>query len=144
MHRRGRLDGDESYQRHLCGIADKRYDLHAELHRCRRHVLNGQYDGGGPGESGSGQRRVRIGERHDGIGCTVDQSLLSWHILVRGRRGPVDMELRWFQRRHRRELLRIYFFVWVFFVRVFNTNSCCRKLRYAAGRQSHLLRYVRH
>jgi len=46
MHRLGQLDGGESYQRHPCGIADKHRDLHADLHRDRRHVL-GQYDGGG-------------------------------------------------------------------------------------------------
>ena len=46
MHRRGWLDGDESDQRHSCGIADKHHDLHADLHRGRRHVANGQCDGG--------------------------------------------------------------------------------------------------
>jgi hypothetical protein len=46
MHRLGQLDGDESYQRHPCGIADKHGDLCADLHRHRRHVL-GQCDGGG-------------------------------------------------------------------------------------------------
>jgi hypothetical protein len=46
MHRLGQLDGDESDQRHPCGIADKHGDLRADLHRHRRHVL-GQCDGAG-------------------------------------------------------------------------------------------------
>ena len=46
MHRRGRLDGNESYQRHACGIADKHHDLHADLHWGRRYVVSSQYDGG--------------------------------------------------------------------------------------------------
>jgi hypothetical protein len=95
MHRRGRLDGDESYQRHSCGIADKHHDLHADLHRGRRHVVSSQYDGGCECRGG-GQRRVWIGERHERIVCTCDQPLLSRHVVVRGRLGPVDMELRRF------------------------------------------------
>jgi hypothetical protein len=39
MHGLGQLDGDESYQRDPCGIAGKHRDLHADLHRDRRHVL---------------------------------------------------------------------------------------------------------
>ena len=95
MHRRGRLDGDESYQRHSCSIADKHYDLHADLHRSRRHVVNSQYDGRCECRGG-GQRRVWIGERHERIVCAFDQPLLNRHLIVRGRLGPVDMELRRF------------------------------------------------
>jgi hypothetical protein len=95
MHCLGQLDGDESDQRHPCGIADKHRDLHADLHWNRRHIRSSQYDGDGA-DRGSGQRRVRIGERHDGIVCTFDQSLLNWHVIVCGRLGPVDMELRRF------------------------------------------------
>ena len=58
-------------------------------------------------EPGAGQRRVRIGERHDGIVYTFDQPLHRRHGVVRGGLGPVDMELRRFQRRHHRELLCI-------------------------------------
>jgi len=102
LHCRGRLDGDESDQRHSCGIADKHHDLHADLHRgfpCdRRTALLGssQYDGGCECRRGGGQRLVWIGERHERIVCTFDQSLLSRHVVVRGRLGPVDMELRRF------------------------------------------------
>jgi hypothetical protein len=39
---------------------------------------------------------VRIVERHDGIVQTFDQPLLRWFGVVRGRLGPVDMELRRF------------------------------------------------
>jgi hypothetical protein len=107
MRRRGRLDGDESYQRYSCGVAAKHHDLHANLHRGRRHVANGQYDGGCECRPGGGQRRVWIGGGHDGIVCTFDQPLLNRHVVVRGRLGPVDMELRRFQRRHQRELLGV-------------------------------------
>jgi hypothetical protein len=48
---------------------------------------------------------VWIGERHACIVCTFDQPLLGRHGVVRGRLGPVDVELRRFQRRHHRELL---------------------------------------
>jgi hypothetical protein len=39
---------------------------------------------------------VWIGERHERIVCTFDQPLLNRHVVVRGRLGPVDMELRRF------------------------------------------------
>ena len=103
----GRLDGDEGDQRHPGGIADKYYDLHADVHRERRHVPSSQYNGSGECQPGAGQRRVRIGERHDGIVCTFDQSLLRRHGVDRGGLGPVDMELRRFQRRYQRELLGV-------------------------------------
>jgi hypothetical protein len=48
---------------------------------------------------------VRIGERHASIVCTFDQPLLGRHGVVRDRLGPVDVELRRFQRRYHRELL---------------------------------------
>jgi hypothetical protein len=96
MHRRGRLDGNESRQRHSCGIAGSHHDLHAGLHRGRRRVANGQCDGGCECRRGGGQRRVRSGERHERIVCTFDQPLLIWHVVVRGRPGSVDMELRRF------------------------------------------------
>ena len=69
MYRLGRLDGDEGNQRYPYGIADKHDDLHAEVQRERRRVLSCQcqYDGSGECRSGAGQRRVRIGERRDGI-----------------------------------------------------------------------------
>ncbi len=47
MHRVGRVDGDEGDQRYPYGIADKHYDLHADLHREWRYVRSGQYDGSG-------------------------------------------------------------------------------------------------
>jgi hypothetical protein len=123
MHRRGRLDGDASYQWHLGGIAGKHHDLLADVHRCRRHVLSSQYDGGGAGRPGGGQRRVRIGERHDGIVYTFDQSLLNGHVVVRGRLGPMDMELRRFQRRHHRELLCVRVGVCIGVSAIINSNS---------------------
>jgi hypothetical protein len=43
--------------------------------------------------------------------------LLNRHVVVRGRLGPVDMELRRFQRRHQRELLCVG-------VCAINTRSC--------------------
>jgi hypothetical protein len=94
MHRLGRVERDEGDQWHSRGIADKHYDLHADLHRERRYVPGSQYDGSGG--CGAGQRRVRIGERHDGIVQTFDQPLLRRYGVVRGRHGPVDMELRRF------------------------------------------------
>ncbi len=105
VHRRGRLDGGEGAQRHPGGIAAKHYDLHADLHRERRHVASGQYDGIGECQPDAGQRRMRIGERHDGIVCAFDQPLHRRHGVVRGGLGPVDMELRRLQRRRQRELL---------------------------------------
>jgi hypothetical protein len=66
MHRLGRVERAEGDQRHLRGIADKHYDLHADLHREKRCVSS-QYDGSGECRASAGQRRVRIGERHDGI-----------------------------------------------------------------------------
>jgi hypothetical protein len=60
---------------------------------------------------------VRIGERHDGLVCTFDQPLLNRHVVVPGRLGPVEMELRRFQRRHHRELLCVG-------VCAINTSSC--------------------
>ena len=107
MHCRGRLDRDESDQRRSCSIAAKHHDLHTGLHRGRRYVANGQYDGCSECRPGSSQRRLRIGERHERIVCTLGQSLLNRDVVVRGRLGPVDMELRRFQRRHYRELLRV-------------------------------------
>jgi hypothetical protein len=96
MHRLGRVERDEADQRHPRGIADKHYDLHADLHRERRYVRSSQYDGSGECRPGGGQRRVRIGEWHDGIGQTFDQPLLRWYGVVRGGLGPVDMELQRF------------------------------------------------
>ena len=104
MRRLGRLDGDEGYQRYPYGIAGKHYDLQAELQRERRHVRTSQYDGGGECRRGGCQRHVRIGERHDGIVSAFGQPLLCRYVVVRGGLGPVDMELRRFQRRHHREL----------------------------------------
>jgi hypothetical protein len=96
MRRLGRLDGDEGDQRYPCGIADRHYGLHADLHRERRYVRSSQYDGSGECRPGAGQRRVRIGEWHDGIVYTFDQPLHGRYGVVRGRLGPVDMELRRF------------------------------------------------
>ena len=70
----------------------------------RRHVASSQYDGSSECQPDAGQRRVRIGERHDGIVCTFGQPLHRRHGLVRGGLGPVDMELRRLQRRHQRDL----------------------------------------
>ena len=67
MPRLGRVERDEGDQRHPRGIADKHYDLHADLPRERRYIPSSQYDGSGECRPGAGQRRVRIGERHDGI-----------------------------------------------------------------------------
>ena len=144
MHRRRRLDGGEGAQRHPDGIAAKYYDLHADVLRERRHFARGQDDGSGECRPGAGQRRVRIGERHDGIGFTFDQPLHRRHGIVRGGLGPVDMELRRLQRRHRRELLCISgeFWVWVgIWVTIdASTRSCRRKLRHAVGQCGELLR----
>jgi hypothetical protein len=107
MRRLGRLDGDEGYQRYSYGIADRHYDLHAELQRERRHVRTSQCDGSRECRRGGGQRHVRIGEWNDGIVSAFGRSLLDWYVVVRGRLGPVDMELRRFQRRHHRELFRV-------------------------------------
>ena len=96
MHRLGRVGRDEADQRHAGGIADKHDDLHADLHRKQRYVRSSQYDGNGERRPGAGQRRVRIGEWHDGIVCTFDQPLLRRYGVVRGRLGPVDMELQRF------------------------------------------------
>jgi hypothetical protein len=97
MRRLGRVERAEGDQRHPRGIADKHYDLHADLLRERRHFPSSQYDGNGECcRPGAGQRRVRIGERHDGIVCTFDQPLLRRYGVVHGRHGPVDMELRRF------------------------------------------------
>jgi hypothetical protein len=96
MHGRGRLDGGEGAQRYPDGIAAKYYDLHADVHRERRHLARSQYDGSGECRPGAGQRRVRIGEWHDGIVYTFDQPLHGRYGVVRGRLGPVDMELRRF------------------------------------------------
>ena len=100
------MDGKEKDQRLCCGIAVKYHDVYPDLHRPRRHVANGQHDGGCECRSSGGQRRVWIGERHAGIVCTFEQSLLSRHVVDRGRFGPVDMELRRFSWWHRGELLR--------------------------------------
>ena len=67
MHGFGWLDGDEGDQRYAYGIAKKHYDLHADLHRQERQVRSSQHDSNGEGQHDAGQRRVRIGERHDGI-----------------------------------------------------------------------------
>ena len=67
MHRCGRVDGSEGDQRHLRCIAGKHGDLHTDLHRERRYVAGGQYDGSGECRPGAGQWLVRIGEWHDGI-----------------------------------------------------------------------------
>jgi hypothetical protein len=91
------VERDEADQRHpRRSIADRHYDLHAGLHRERRYVPGGQCDGNGECRPGGGQRRVRIGERHDGIVQTFDQPLLRRYGVVRGGLGPVDMELRRF------------------------------------------------
>ena len=67
MHSLGWLVGDESNQRDPYGIADKHRHLLADLHRARRQDRSSKYDGDGEGGPGASQRRVRIGERHDGI-----------------------------------------------------------------------------
>jgi hypothetical protein len=95
MPRLGRVERGEGDQRHLRGIADKHYDLHADLHREGRCVKS-QCDGSGECRPDAGKWRVRIGERRDGIVCTFDQPLLHRYGIVRGRRGPVDLELRRF------------------------------------------------
>jgi hypothetical protein len=96
LHRLGRVEREEGDQRHFRGIADKHCDLHADL--CGEGRRPGsQYDGSGEcRRPGGGQRRVRIGERHDGIVQTFDQPLLRRYGVVRGGLGPVDMELRRF------------------------------------------------
>ena len=124
MHRLGRVEREEGDQRYPRGIADKHYDLHADLHRARWQDRSSQYDGNGDGRRAGGQRRVRIGERHDGIVCAFGQPLLNWYVVVRGRLGPVDMELRWFQRRHHRELLCVGVCVGVCATINTNTRSC--------------------
>jgi hypothetical protein len=96
MHRLGRVERDEGDQRYLRGIADKHCDLHANLHRERRHVAGCQYDGSGERRAGGGQRRVRIVEWHDGIVQTFGQPLHRRYGVVRGWFGAVDMELRRF------------------------------------------------
>ena len=97
MHRLGRVERDEADQRHPRGIADKHCDLRADLHRRRRYVPSSQHDGSGECRPpGAGQRHVRIVERHDVIVQTFDQPLLRRYGVVRGRLGPVDMELRRF------------------------------------------------
>jgi hypothetical protein len=93
MHRLGRVERAEGDQWHPRGIADKHCDLHADLHREGR-CISSQYDGSGGCRPGAGERRVRIGEWRDGIVSTFDQPLLHRHGVVRGRLGPVDMELR--------------------------------------------------
>jgi hypothetical protein len=107
MHRLGRVERGEGDQRHPRDIAGKHCDLHAELRRERRRVPSSQYDGSGERRSCAGHRLVRIVERHDGSVQTFDQPLLCRYGVVRGRLGPVDMELRRFQRRYQRELLCI-------------------------------------
>jgi hypothetical protein len=102
MHRQRRLDRDESHQWHSCGIANRHHDLHADLYWVQRFVLSSQYDGGCECRPGAGQRRVRIGEWHDGIVCTFEQPLLNGHVVERGGFGPVDMELWRFERRYQR------------------------------------------
>ena len=106
MHRLGRVERGEGDQRYLRRIADKHCDLHADLQRERRYVT-GQYDGSGECQPGAGQRRVRIGEWHDGIVQTFDQPMLRRYGVVGGRLGPMDMELRRFERRYHRDLLCI-------------------------------------
>jgi len=96
MHRLGRVERDEADQRHPRSIADRHYDLHAGLHRERRYVPGGQCDGSGECRPDASQRRVRIGEWHDGIVYTFDQPLLRRHGVVRGGLGPVDMDLQRF------------------------------------------------
>jgi len=141
MRRLGRLDGDEGDQRYPYGIAGKHYELHAKLQRERRHVCTRQCDGNGECRRGGNQRNVRIGERHDGIVCACGQSLLRRYVVVRDRLGPVDMELRRFQRRHLRDLHGFALCVDTDTGTDFNsdTRSCRRKLRHAVGQYRYLL-----
>ena len=102
MYGRGWLDWGESHQRHPCRIAAKHHELHVGLHGARGHVPSCQHNGGCDCQPGADQRRVRIGEWHDGIVCTFGQPLLNRHGVDRGRFGPVDMELWRFERRYQR------------------------------------------
>jgi hypothetical protein len=134
MHGRGRLDGGEGAQRYPDGIAAKYYDLHADVHREQWHLARSQYDGSGECRPGAGRRRVRIGEWHDGIVFTYGRPLLRRYGIVRGGLGPVDMELRRFQRRRQRELLCVGGICIRRRGIYASTRSCRRKLRHAVGR----------
>ena len=71
---------------------------------------------------------------------TFDQPLHRRHGFVRGGLGPVDMELRRFQRRHQRDLHGVGgIFIRRRGIYANNARSCRRKLRHAVGRQGELL-----
>ena len=137
----GRLDRDEGDQRYPDGFAGKYDVLHAKLQRRRRHVRTSEYNGNGEYRWSCGQRYMRIGERHDSFDCAFGQPLLSWYIVVCGRLGSVDMELRRFQRRHLRDLHGFALCVDTDTGTDINadTRSCRRKLRHAVGQYRYLL-----
>jgi hypothetical protein len=96
MQRWWRLDGNESHERHSCGIADKHHDLYADVYRQRRYVRGSQYYGSNECEPRASQRPVRIGKWRASVVRAFDQSLFNRHGIERRGCWSVDMELCWF------------------------------------------------
>ena len=126
----------------LVGIADKYYDLHADLHRERRHVPGSQYDG-------SGECRPR----RRSAACADRRTARRHRLNLRPTFAPPARRRPWRARArghgaaavltavppraalHRRDLHQAGGGS-----HANNARSCCRKLRHAVGQCGYLLR----